>query len=162
MERQCKVCGEYKELELFTKHRECVGGRSHTCLACKNFRQREQRSSTNNASTKKYEKTLNGYIMRTYRNMLSRVRGILKNKRHLYDGLEILDKEEFYSWSMASNFPVLMADYEKGGYDMKLAPSIDRIDSSLGYTVGNIRWITHSENSSLGSLSSHRKRKQTP
>ena len=98
--------------------------------------------------TKKYEKTVKGYLVRTYRNMLSRVTGILKNKAHLYKGLEILNKEEFYSWALNSNYPTLLQTYTESNYDMKLAPSIDRIDPLKGYSIDNIRWVTHSENSS--------------
>ena len=91
--------------------------------------------------------------MRTYRNMQSRVEGVSKNKAHLYRGLELLNREEFYEWSLSNKvFETLLKRYESSGYDMKLAPSIDRIDTSKGYTLDNIRWITHSENSRLGSM----------
>lgn len=54
----------------------------------------------NNSVTKTYERTIKGKLVRTYRNMLSRVSSILKKKSHLYQGLDILDKEEFYDWSL--------------------------------------------------------------
>lgn len=56
------------------------------CLPCVNLKQRKYRQKTSNLSTKVYEKTLKGYIVRTYRNTTSRVRGILKKKAHLYEG----------------------------------------------------------------------------
>lgn len=124
------------------------------CLSCVNSKQREYRLKTGNAATKAYEKTVSGYIMRTYRNMLSRVTGILKNKAHLYEGKEILDKESFYDWTLNSeDFKNLLEQYVTNDCDPKLAPSIDRIDSAGGYTLGNIRWVTHSENSRLGAIS---------
>ena len=91
--------------------------------------------------------------MQTYRNMLSRVTGKLIKKSHIYEGLDILSKQEFYQWSLneTSDFHKLFEDYVSSGFNMKLAPSIDRIDSKEGYIMGNIRWITHSLNSSLGS-----------
>ena len=113
-----------------------------------------------------YEKeTYQGFLMRTYRNMLSRVSGIQSKKAHLYKGLEILDKEDFYNWALrgysgigsTDSFVSLYKVWVGSGYDRKLAPSIDRIDSSKGYTLENMRWLTHSENSRLGSLSRHRK-----
>ena len=134
------------------KKSDCKGGYAPKCLKCKANGQRKYRVSNGDRCTKDYEKTLNGYLMRTYRNMSSRVLGILKTKRHLYEGLDILPKEEFYEWSLQSNYPDLLKNYQESGYDMKLAPSIDREDSSLGYITGNIRWITHSENSRLGAL----------
>lgn len=137
------------------KYERCGGCKANSdppkrieCKECCNLRQRLYRINNSNKLTKTYEKSLNGYLVRTYRNMLSRVKGILKKKAHLYEGLEILSKEKFYEWSLASNYPELLKNYKDSGYDMKLAPSIDRKDPLMGYVIGNIRWITHSENSS--------------
>ena len=89
--------------------------------------------------------------------MMSRVTGVLKNKSHLYEGKEILDKNEFYEWSLNNEeFIRLFQNYIESGFSIKQAPSIDRIDSSKGYTKCNMRWITHSENSRLGAISRHR------
>lgn len=152
----CKHCGEEKPLSEFVRVKT-RSGRGGMCKVCKNLKQVSYREKTENVHSKQYEKTLNGYLMRTYRNMLSRVTGVLKTKEHLYKGLEILKREEFYKWSLESNYPYLLQAYEASGYDMKLAPSIDREDSSLGYVIGNIRWVTHSENSRDGANSKRRK-----
>ena len=58
--------------------------------------QRERRKNNGNASTKKYEKTKNGFLMRCYRNMKSRITGVQKQKAHLYVGKSLLEKELFY------------------------------------------------------------------
>jgi len=98
--------------------------------------------------------------MRTYRNMTSRVKGILKKKAHLYEGLEILDKEPFYEWAKSNTeYQRLHEEWTASGYEYRLAPSIDRIDSSLGYTLDNIRWLPHWLNSKLGSDSRQDKNK---
>lgn len=113
--------------------------------------QRERRKITGNADVKKYEKTLKGKLMRTYRNMQSRTEGLVKS--HLYADLPLLDRETFYEWSLSSsNYPELHEDWVQSDYDKKLSPSIDRIDSEKGYTLSNIRWVTHSENSRLGGI----------
>lgn len=115
-----------------------------------------RRKARGYSKEKKYEKTFNGYLVRTYRNMKSRVSGILKKKAHLYEGLELLGKEEFYSWAKTNKqFVELHSAWVSSGYDRKLSPSIDRINGRLGYTVENMRWVTHSENSRLGALSRH-------
>ena len=120
--------------------------------------QRDYRKSNGNASTKKYERTKKGKLMRTYRNMESRVKGIVKAKAHLYEGLDLLNRGDFYLWSLADySFNKLYDDWSLSNYPIGLSPSIDREDTSVGYIVGNIRWITHSENSRLGGL----KRKDT-
>ena len=86
--------------------------------------------------------------MRTYRNMLSRVRGIQKKKAHLYQGLPILPKDEFYKWSINNaDFLRLYKDWMASNNERKICPSINRIDSTKGYLLGNMEWITHSDNS---------------
>lgn len=115
--------------------------------------QREYRKNTSNSHTKAYEKTMNGYLMRMYRNMKSRVSGVQTSKAHLYVGKELLDKTLFYEFAKHSPmFLTLFYSYESQGYNQKLAPTPDRIDSSKGYSFDNIQWVTHSVNSSRGAL----------
>jgi hypothetical protein len=121
-------------------------------------RQREYRKVTGNRCTKKYEKTVNGFLMRTYRNMESRVTGIQKKKAHLYMGKPLLPREEFYEWAKNDlTFQTLFAIWGAQGYERKLTPSINRIDPAKGYELGNIEWLTHSENSRLGAIERARK-----
>jgi hypothetical protein len=120
----------------------------------KNRLQRERRLKNNNVETKRYEKTINGFLMRLYRNMKSRISGVQKEKYHLYEGKELLSKDEFYEWAKSNDtFLVLFDEYKKNEYDRRLAPSVDRIDSSKGYEISNMEFVTHSENSRRGSLS---------
>lgn len=146
--RVCNSCGILKPVDKLVKKLDCKGGYSPKCKDCKNKRQKEYRNNNSNKSTKIYEKSLHGYLVRTYRNMLSRVTGIQEKKAHLYKGLDIMDKKDFYEWSLCSNYPILLEKYKISNYDMKLAPSIDRKDPTRGYVLDNIRWVTHSENSS--------------
>ena len=119
----------------------------------RNLWQREYRKVNGNRHTFAYEKSPKGKLMRTYRNMKSRVTGVQFLKSHLYLGLDILPKEDFYSWSLGSeDFLSLYSDWVASGFDRKLSPSVDRIDVDKGYTLGNIRWVTHSENSRLGGM----------
>lgn len=113
-----------------------------------NERQRERRRRNQNSVTHKYEKTKKGFLMRCYRNMKSRVSGVQKLKAHLYQGKSLLNKEEFKNWSLnQESFHQLFLEWELSGYNRKLSPSVNRIDPKLGYELGNIEWITHSENS---------------
>lgn len=125
----------------------------------KNAHQRLKRAENGNYHTKKYEKTKKGFLVRTYRNMLSRVNGVTKNKNHLYLGLEILDKETFYDWSLNNSmFNMLFEVWQTFDYERKYTPSIDRINSKKGYTIDNIQWITFSENCKRGANSRFNKK----
>ena len=122
-----------------------------------NAHQREYRKETGDKHTKAYEKSPRGFLMRTYRNMKSRVTGVQHKKAHLYKGLPILDKDTFYAWSWDSHdFWRLYRRWVDSGFDRKLSPSINRINSKEGYLLGNIEWLTHSANSSLGAYSPKR------
>lgn len=115
-------------------------------------KQREYRARTGNVSTKRYERTKKGKLMRTYRNMQSRVSGILKAKRHLYEGLDILDRDAFYEWAMScQEFHDMFDAWAAGGYRCGDSPSVDRIDTAKGYVLPNMQWLTHRENSSRAS-----------
>lgn len=125
----------------------------------KNAKQREYRAKNKNQCTNKYEKTINGFLVRKHRNMMSRVTGIQKAKYHLYQGLDLLDRQEFYRWSKTSKtFLKLFEDWSKSNYDRKLCPSVDRINSKEGYHLSNMEWITHSENSRRGNISRFKKK----
>lgn len=149
--KTCSCCGVEQQRGKFPKK----DGR--VCQSCRNAKQRERRKLTGDQATKRYEKTKGGYLMRSYRNMLSRVSGVQSKKAHLYEGLDILSKEEFYVWSINDEtFNSLFDEYERSEYDRRLAPSVDRENSSLGYNLDNMRWLPHWRNSQLGALSTKR------
>lgn len=119
-----------------------------------NARQREHRRKTGNAVTKRYEKTKKGFLVRMYRNMYSRVTGIQHKNPHLYKGLEILPREEFYAWAFDSrDFHDLWDVWVKAGHKQRLVPSVDRIDSGLGYFLDNMEWVPFHENCRRGTYS---------
>lgn len=120
--------------------------------------QRAYRLKNGNACTKKYEKSPKGFLMRAYRNMKSRVEGVQWRKAHLYEGLKLMSREEFYQWAWDNpEFWRLYKQWVQSGYARRLSPSINRIDSYKGYTLDNVEWLTHSVNSSLGGSSPKRK-----
>ncbi len=113
---------------------------------------RQYRQRTCNKVTHKYEKTEKGFLMRKYRNMQSRVVGIQKKKAHLYKGLYLLPREVFYKWALGSPvFKQLFTAWKESNCDRKLCPTVDRIDPQQGYSLDNMEWVTHSENSRRGS-----------
>ena len=147
----CSKCNEEKELSNFSKGLKC-------CKLCYNKKQREKRKENNNKTTLKYEKTKRGFLMRLYRNMLSRITGVQKKKHYLYQNKSLLEKIDFYNWAINSiDFHILFQNWENNNYNRKLTPSVDRVNSSKGYSLDNIEWVTHSENSRRASISKKRK-----
>jgi len=124
---------------------------------CDLEKQRQKRKAEGNATTHRYEKTKSGFLMRLYRNMTSRVTGVQASKHHLYEGKPLIEKDLFYAWARSSGeFHRLFETWEKSGHDRKLCPSVDRVDSSQGYLLWNMEWVTHSENSRRGGCSQRR------
>lgn len=102
------------------------------------------------ATQRAWEKTPSGFLARAYSNMRSRVTGVQKNRAHIYQGLPILDRQDFLDWARGNaEFWRLFRLWTKSGHLHKLAPSVNRIDNDEGYLLGNIEWVTHSINSSL-------------
>jgi hypothetical protein len=147
--KQCSQCGTVCEDSSFKKQ-------SRVCRTCTMENQREYRRKNGNSCTLSYEKTKTGFLMRLYRNMESRVTGVQSKKAYLYEGKFLLTREAFYSWAIDSpEFHIMFAAWEEAHYDRKLTPTVDRENSKLGYSLDNMRWLTHSENSRLGAISKH-------
>ena len=150
LKKRCNTCKDDKELSEFHNKKSNRDGLDYDCKICANKKIRDRRSRNGNINTKNYEKTFHGKLVRTYRNMMSRVKGILKKKAHLYKGLEILSKEDFYNWSNNdSEYARLFMEWVDSEYEQRLSPSIDRKNPLLGYVLDNMRWLTHSENSRI-------------
>lgn len=100
-------------------------------------------------------------MQRIYNNMYARTKGIQKSRVHLYKGLYLLDRQTFYEWIDEQNsFHEIFDKYSASGFKRMEAPSVDRIDSTIGYRRSNMRIITARENCRLGSISKHKQRKE--
>lgn len=117
-------------------------------------------------SRREYDRSFAGLPRRRYRDMKSRIAG-KPQYGDRWKGLELLPLEDFVQWSLNgvdSNYPALWEAWSKGDdfpemkingtipilwsgrpYQTLLAPSIDRIDSTIGYVLGNMQWLTRSE-----------------
>lgn len=67
-------------------------------------------------------------------------------------GLPYLTKQEFMDWyeETKPTFEKLYLTWQEGGFEKGLAPSVDRIDSTKGYTVDNMQWLDFSANIKKG------------
>jgi hypothetical protein len=154
---QCSKCGKNSFKEVFRVTQKTVLFKDldgsgtfygNLCPKCTRERQREYTKKHKNINHRKYEKTINGFLVRAYRNMKTRIAG-KRHKERRYKGMEILDKNIFYKWSKEDpKFIDMFKKWESKKYCRKLSPSVDRIDAAKGYTLDNIQWLTHSENSS--------------
>jgi hypothetical protein len=99
--------------------------------------------------------TANLFLSKLYSKMYDRVSGRDKYKTRgskYYLGLPILPRDVFYNW--AKNHPDFLALYKRwvtSEFDRRLAPSVNRMNSDKGYVLGNIEWVTNSQNCGLSS-----------
>lgn len=108
------------------------------CRECRPYQQRE------------YIRTPQGRLMMTYHNMRCRVEGLQPAKAHLYAGLPIMPRAEFYAWALNDlAFRRLFRAWKRAGFVRRLSPSIHRIDRTQGYVPGNVMFVTQATNSSL-------------
>jgi len=93
-------------------------------------------------------RTFKGYFSDVYHRIKWRCGG--GDKR--YEGMAYMKPYEWKFFLEETTAPrrTLYESWVASGYSMRMAPSIDRINSELGYVFDNCRWLTHSENSSLG------------
>lgn len=64
-----------------------------------------------------------------------------------YKGLPLMPRQEYVdTYLMDPEFLRLYRDWQLSGFEKRLTPTPDRIDSEEGYLVKNIEWVTHSEN----------------
>lgn len=66
------------------------------------------------------------------------------------NGKTIMTQEKFLAWCKDFNnlniFIALYFDWAEAGFPLDLSPSIDRINSDLGYTADNIQWLSFADN----------------
>lgn len=82
--------------------------------------------------------------------MRQRVNGLGTRRPDLYAGKPIMPKDVFMSW--AKNHPDFLSLYKRwvsSEFDRKLTPSVNRMNSARGYVLGNVEWLTNSQNCGL-------------
>jgi hypothetical protein len=125
-----------------------------TFEGCKNLKKKVDRISKGDrfCSFHTNRATIGRALGRIYSNMKQRVEGRGAHNRGNWKGKPILPKEVFKTW--ARNHSIFLGLYKQwtmSNFDIKLAPSVNRINSSKGYTLDNMEWMTNSQNSGLSS-----------
>lgn len=104
-------------------------------------------------SNESSRKTPEAFLGKCYSQMKYRVEGRTGGERNnrYYLGKELLPREQFMVFGLDSmKFRKLHKEYVQSGFQRELCPSVDRIDSTKGYVLNNVRWLTTKENCLLG------------
>lgn len=155
MMKVCTKCKRDLPKTQFHSNKRSLDGLKFRCIPCRNEDARGETRNmydTKRRETKEYKEYHDEYhitkrriIKTAYRNMKKRVEG--KTNRPNYKGLDILDENDFYSWSINdTEFNRIHDECDFSSTGRANSPSIDRIDPTKGYTIDNMRWLTVSDN----------------
>lgn len=145
--KQCSKCGEHKPLFDFTKNRASKDGLQHRCRVCDKEYQTKRRND-NKEQIREYSKAYQtkrredfDYRLQMLLNA-SKQRAALKNREHT---LTIQDIKELYP--LDNKCPVFGFElqFNNAGF-RETSPSIDRIDSTKGYTRDNVQIVSWKAN----------------
>lgn len=159
--RQWRLANKERKAQNDRAYRQANRDKVNAALRAR--RKRPDACESHKRACARYEKSKPGFLMRLYRNMQSRVTGVQKLKHHLYAGKELLLREDFYRWANESpRFHALFAEWEASGYERRLSPSVDRVNSERGYTIDNMEWVPFHENCRRSTYAKHGKARAKP
>lgn len=127
MTKKCRRCGQEKSLSAFTKSASNKDGYVNECKPCKV------------EYTREHYRTPWGRISYIFLGQLNSS----KVRQHLEPSYT---KEQLFQWAEQYQLNLLMKDWEASGYSKDLAPSIDRLDPYLPYSLTNIRLVPWKDN----------------
>ena len=101
-----------------------------------------------------WRRTKRGKLSNIYDNIMKRVRGY-SNRPWLYAGLEVeFSRLEFIEYYMNDEeYNDAYRTWVDTGYEIRYAPSPDRLDNTLGYSFDNIEFVPFYINCRRGALS---------
>jgi len=151
----CFKCRIKKELTEFYKHPQMPDGRVNKCKECNkkdvkvNYKKKKKYYTEYDKN--RYRTNIKRLFESKYSAMKTRVNGTGSHKTSA-EGKELLPKNEFIAWCFSElsiqQFMPIYQKWKDSGYKNKIAPSIDRIDNSIGYTKENLQWLTLQKNTS--------------
>lgn len=96
-----------------------------------------------------YRRSFKGMLSRMYEYMQRRVQG-RTDKAHIYEGLSLLSRTEFFNLALASKtLKRLYYDWKKSRFTLAKRPTPHRVDRTEGYDAQNIQFVTYSKNSAM-------------
>jgi hypothetical protein len=145
--KQCNTCQEHKALFEFSKNKASPDGLQYRCRSCDKEYQNKRRENNKEACLnydRKYQAKRRQDFDFRLKMLLnaSKQRAALKKREHT---LTLEDIKEFYP--IDGKCPVFGFDlqFNSGGF-RETSPSLDRIDSSKGYTRDNVQIISWKAN----------------
>lgn len=125
MKKKCSGCKEMKTIDLFSSNKSRYDGKSHYCKECSS----KIKSKNKNLSIKSYMVDILRSSKRT-----AKIRGITEYSITIQDLLLLYDKQN----GLCAITSVPMTNISGQGKILTNC-SIDRIDSSKGYTLDNVQ-----------------------
>jgi hypothetical protein len=143
----CSACGTEKELSLFVKHKQCVGGYAKVCKACDKLK-KQQYYEQHKEELIRYRTQYNKDNERkAYRNLESRFNSLLKSAMYRNKFVLFIDVEFLKTLWVKQNglcaytkLPLVTKAHQLN------TVSIDRIDSNVGYVDGNVQLVCKAVN----------------
>lgn len=145
MKKICTVCQQEKELEMFEANARYVTGHMHQCKDCRYLKRikriEQDRKNINSYNRKRYRRKLEkdpGYEARRKRNYHSTLIGKINDWKRgaIQRGIAWeLDEKDFDAMPLICHYTKRELTFEVGHYN---SLSLDRIDSTKGYTKDNV------------------------
>ncbi len=146
--KKCFKCNKVKSLSEYYTHPRMSDGHLNKCKECTR-KDVKGRSVTESEKVKAYDKlryrtNIKRIKAHKYRGIKNRCTGKHKNRTYKVEGMPYLTQSEYDKWweDNIADFNLCYQVWEKSGFKNKYAPSIDRIDSTKGYTTENMQWLT--------------------
>ena len=148
----CFRCKKEKKEEEFYAHKQMDDGHLGKCKECTKtdvkLRRKLKEKYYNRFDKNRYRTNIRRMWLLKYSGMRRRIFGLTVHSKLL--GYQIVSRDEFLGWCEKNKEPFmkLYQYWVKSGYKNKMSPSIDRIDNTKGYIIGNMQWLTKSKNCS--------------
>ena len=161
--KQCIKCNKEYPISHFQAMWKDVVKKRRVCSTCKNLEVALKGWNRSHKPLKptKHARGPKEFLRGIWKSMQRRVSGKDVNKE--YTGLYICSHADFIAlFKDDPKFLWLLEQYDQQRAETQMecrswAPSIDRVLSSEGYTLDNIRFISQSYNSHIGTKNRHKK-----